>query len=144
MANLPVAHGVSGCFGTSLAPSKGFSFSLNGGSETGQPASQFVLPSRRCSIMLSSRSRISQRWPSTSVLRRKWLTGSTAFHTGRRSQEAAGECGDLKVWNQASFTVIYPPSLNLSAIRPYISSTASVSSFVSSIFNRASHARMYS
>ena len=88
MAQIIMDHVASGCFGTSLAPSKGFSFAFNGGSETGQPASQFVLPSRRCSIMLSSRSRISQRRPSSSVLRRKWLTGSTAFH--HRSAVAKG------------------------------------------------------
>ena len=73
------ARGAAGCFGISLAPSKGFSLTFNGGSETGQPATQLLLPSRRCSILLSSRSRISQRWPSWSVRRRKWLTGSTAF-----------------------------------------------------------------
>jgi hypothetical protein len=97
MANLIMGHGVPGSFGTSLAPSKGFSLSFNGGSETGQPATQLVLPSRRCSILPSSRNRISQRWPSPSVRRRKWLTGSTAFHTGQRSQEARRRCGILKV-----------------------------------------------
>ena len=38
MAQVIMPHGVSGCFGTSRALSKGFSLTFNGGSETGQPS----------------------------------------------------------------------------------------------------------
>ncbi len=55
MTQLIMNHGVSGCFGTSLAPSKGFSPSFNDGSAEGQPASQVVRPSRRCSVVPSAR-----------------------------------------------------------------------------------------
>ena len=53
MTQVILDHGVSGCFGTRVAPSKGFSASFNGGSEGGQLSTQGTRPSRRCSIVPS-------------------------------------------------------------------------------------------
>ena len=54
---------MSGFFSTSMALSKRLSTSLEDGSEIGQPVTQPVLPTRRCSTESSAGILIAQRWP---------------------------------------------------------------------------------
>ena len=56
-----------------MAPSKRLSTSLEDGSEAGQPVTQPILPSRRCSTESSAGILISQRWPFSSVISKKEL-----------------------------------------------------------------------
>lgn len=66
-------HGVSEVFSTRMALSKRLSMFLEDGSEAGQPVTQPVLPTRRCSTESSAGILISQRWPFSSVRSKKEL-----------------------------------------------------------------------
>ena len=78
-------HGVSEVFSTSMALSKRLSTSLEDGSEAGQPVTQPVLPTRRCSTESSAGILISQRWPFSSVRSKKELMLSVSHCSTREA-----------------------------------------------------------
>ena len=85
MKQIIMPHGVSGFFSTSMALSKRLSTSLEDGSEAGQPVTQPVRPTRRCSTESSAGILISQRWPFSSVRSKKELMLSVSHCSAREA-----------------------------------------------------------
>ena len=71
---------VSVAFSTNVALSKSCSTFFEDGSEVGQPTSQLLRPSRRCSIEPSAGILISQRWPFSSVRSKQELIVDRLSH----------------------------------------------------------------
>ena len=85
---------VAGSFSTRVALSKRFSTFFEDDSEAGQPTSQLIRPSRRCSIEPSAGILISQRWPFSSVRSKQELIVDRLSH-----KSAVKKTGRREKWN---------------------------------------------
>ena len=85
---------VSVSLSTRVALSKSLSTCFEEGSEAGQPPSQVLRPSRRCSIEPSAGILISQRWPVSSVRSKVERIVDRLSHNRRSKRK-----GRREMWN---------------------------------------------